>query len=180
MRLNVAQLLKSPVGATRDYDLEETFSEIEDQHLTRPVKVHVHLTRINDGILAQGDLRTVIETLCSRCTEPAEQTIAYHFEEQFRPTIDIVSGHPLKEEDEDPTAPVYFIDANHNLDMDELLREGIVIETPMHPLCSAGCKGLCPTCGANLNLGKCGCEPDAPSGPLAAILKDLAPLVNEN
>ncbi|MBV8087929.1 MAG: DUF177 domain-containing protein [Chloroflexi bacterium] len=179
MKLNVAQLLKSPVGATRDYELEETFSEIEDQRLLRPVAVRVHLTRINDGILAQGDMRTAIEVLCSRCTEPAEQPIAYHFEEHFRPTIDIVTGHAVKDE-EHPDEPVYFIDANHNLDLDEVLREALVMETPMHPLCSPGCKGLCSRCGANLNQGRCFCEPDAPSGPMAAILKDLAPLVKPN
>ena len=179
MKLNVAQLMKSPVGATRDYELEETFSEIEDQRISRPVSVQVHLTRINDGILAQGEVHTVIETPCSRCVEPAEQVIEYHFDEQFRPTIDISTGHPLKEDD-DPGEPVYFIDANHNLDLDEMLREGIVIETPMHPLCSPGCKGLCGRCGTNLNLGPCQCEPDAPNGPMAAILKNLAPLVNKN
>jgi uncharacterized protein len=69
---------------------------------------------------------------------------------------------------------------NHNLDLDEVLREGLVIEAPMHPLCSPGCQGLCPRCGANLNQGRCDCEPDAPSGPMAAILKDLAPLVQPN
>jgi uncharacterized protein len=180
LKLNVAQLLKSPVGATRDYDLEETFSEIEDQRLLRPVAVRVHLTRINDGIVAQGDMRTAIETACSRCAEPAEQPIAYHFEERFRPTIDIVTGHAVKDDEADPAEPVYSIDANHNLDLDEVLREGLVIETPMHPLCAPQCKGLCPRCGANLNQGACDCEPDAPSGPMAAILKDLAPLVQRN
>lgn len=180
MKLNVAQLLKAAVGGTREYDVEETFSEVEDQRLTRPVHVHLHLTRINDGILARGDVETAIETACSRCVETAEQPIAFHFEERFLPTIDISSGHPVKLEEEDPGEPVFTIDANHNLDLDELVRQGIVIETPMHPLCAASCKGLCSRCGANLNLGACACEPEPPSGPMAAILKDLVPLVKEN
>lgn len=180
MKLNVAQLLKAAVGSTREYDVEETFSEVEDQSLTRPVHVYLHLTRINDGILARGDVQTAIETACSRCVEPAEQPIAFHFEERFLPTIDISSGQAIEPEEEDPGDPVYTIDSNHNLDLDELVRQGIVIETPMHPLCTASCKGLCPRCGANLNQGACTCEPEPPSGPLAAMLKDLVPLVNEN
>src|SRR5579871_2423800 len=105
--------MKSPVGTTREYDLEETFSEVEDQPLTKPVTVHLHLTRINDGLLARGDVQTGLQIACSRCLELAEQPIAFHFEEQFRPTIDIVSGQPVKEEDDDPAAPVYTIDSNH-------------------------------------------------------------------
>jgi len=176
VKLNVAQLLKSPVGTTREYDLEETLREVEDQALTRPVKVHLHLTRINDGLLARGDVDTALETACSRCAEPAEQPLAFHFDEQFRPTIDVVTGQPVKDEDKDPGEPVYTIDANHLMDVDEVVRQGIVMETPMHPLCRPNCRGLCPHCGANLNLGPCQCEAEAPSGPMAAMLKDFTPL----
>jgi len=174
MKLNVAQLMKSPVGTTREYDVEETFREIEDQPLTRPVKVHLHLTRINDGLLARGDMDTALAVICSRCADPAEQPLRYHFEEQFRPTIDIATGQPLKGED-DPGEPVYSIDANHLMDVDEVVRQGVVMEAPMRPVCKPSCQGLCPHCGANLNEGPCGCEGDAPSGPLAAMLKDLVP-----
>ncbi len=180
LKLNVAQLLKAPVGTTREYDLEETFREVEDQQLTRPVKVHLHLTRINDGVLARGDVETALGTPCGRCTEPAELPLRFHFDEQFRPTLDIATGHPLKEDEKDLAEPAYTVDANHLMDMDEVVRQGIVLEAPMHPLCRAECQGLCPGCGANLNDGACGCELDAPSGPMAAMLKDLAPLLTEN
>jgi uncharacterized protein len=179
MKLNVAQLMKSPVGTIREYDLEEVLGEVEDQRLTRPLKVHLHLTRINDGLLASGEVETALDTPCSRCTEPAEQALRFHFDEQFRPTIDIATGQPLKD-DEDVADVVYTVDSNHQMDLDELIREGVVLEAPMHPLCRPDCQGLCPRCGANLNQGACGCDPDAPSGPLAAILKDLAPLLTEN
>ncbi len=173
MKLNVAQLMKSPVGSTREYDLEEMFSKVEDQPLTRPVRVHLHLTRINDGVLARGDVDTALETACSRCVEPAEQPIRFHFEEQFRPTIDIATGQPVKADLDEPSDAAFTIDASHLMDVDEVVRQGIVIETPMHPLCQPACRGLCPRCGANLNQGACGCEPDALSGPMAAMLKEL-------
>ncbi|MHB8620056.1 MAG: YceD family protein [Chloroflexota bacterium] len=175
MKLNVAQLMKSAVGSTREYDLEEAFGDVEGQFLIGPVAAHLCLTRINDGILVRGDARAMLETLCSRCVEPTGQPISFHFEEQFLPTIDIVTGHVV--EGDEPDEPVFTIDANHIMDLDELLRQGIVMETPMHPLCGSTCRGLCPRCGTNLNLGGCDCAPEAPSGPMAAILKDLVPLV---
>jgi len=142
------------------------------------VRVHLHLTRINDGILARGDVETAIGTPCSRCTEPAEQALRFRFDEQFRPTIDIVTGHPLKD-DEDLSEPAYTVDTNHLMDIDEAVRQGIVLEAPMHSLCRPDCRGLCPSCGLNLNEGACGCETDAPSGAMAAMFKDLAPLLTE-
>ncbi|SRR5581483_2224139 len=179
MKLNVAQLLKAAVGTTREYELEESPSEIEGQRLTQPVRARLHLTRLNDGLLARGDVSTAIETVCSRCAESAEQRIAFHFEERFCPTIDILTGQPTRPEEADENEPVFNIDANHLMDVDEVIRQGVVMEMPMHPLCQTNCQGLCPRCGANLNLGACGCEPDTPSGPLAAMLKDLVPLVKE-
>lgn len=179
MKLNVAQLLKSPVGSTREYDLEEMLSRIEDQPLTRPVRVHLHLTRLNDGVLARGDVDTVLETVCSRCVEPAEQPVRFHFEEEFRPSVDVNTGQALEDEDEDDAEPVFAIDAQHMMDVDEVVRQGIVLETPMHPLCQPACRGLCPRCGANLNQLRCDCSPEPPNGPLADILKDLVPIVKE-
>jgi uncharacterized protein len=173
VKLNVAQLMKSPVGTTREYDMEERLGRVEDQVLTRPVKLHLHLTRINDGLLARGDVETALEVICSRCAEPAEQPLQFHFDEQFRPTIDIHTGQPLKPDEDDPGTPVYTIDANHLMDVDEVVRQGVVMETPMHPLCTPACRGLCPRCGANLNLGPCGCHSDEPSGTMAELLRNL-------
>lgn len=178
MKLNVAQLLKSPVGTTREYDLEESPSSIEDQPLSQPVKVHLHLTRLNDGVLARGDVETAVETVCSRCIEPARQPIRFHFDEQFRPTIDINTGQTLDRDDDD-AEPVFTIDAEHMMDVGEVVRQGVVMEAPMHPLCQPSCRGLCPHCGANLNIVGCNCPPDKPSGPMAEMLRDLVPIVKE-
>ena len=49
--------------------------------------------------------------------------------------------------------------------MESLVVAAIVFELPLVPLCDEDCKGLCPTCGANLNEGPCGCEKEQPDGP---------------
>ncbi|HUZ78027.1 MAG TPA: DUF177 domain-containing protein [Chloroflexota bacterium] len=175
MKLNVAQLMKAAVGSTRAYTLDEALPEVEGVRLTRPVHLSIHLTRLNEGLLARGDVETHLEAMCSRCAEPADLPVAFHFEEELRPTIDIVSGQPVDVPDEGE--PVFRIDANHVVDLDELIRQGVVIEQPMHPLCSPTCRGLCPACGANLNLNLCSCQGSQPSGALAAALRDLRPLL---
>jgi uncharacterized protein len=47
------------------------------------------------------------------------------------------------------------------LDLREQVRETLLLEVPMTPRCRPDCRGLCPRCGANLNLGPCGCAPPA-------------------
>ncbi len=44
------------------------------------------------------------------------------------------------------------------LDLSEAVRQDILLNLPMQPLCKADCRGLCPTCGKNRNEGECGCE----------------------
>ena len=46
------------------------------------------------------------------------------------------------------------------VDLDEPLRECLVLAFPAAPICHADCRGLCPQCGADLNQGPCGCRND--------------------
>ncbi len=63
------------------------------------------------------------------------------------------------------------------LDLTELLRQNILLSMPIKPLCSDECKGLCPTCGRNLNEGPCNCPSDSGGSAfaaLAALLEDTS------
>ena len=59
-----------------------------------------------------------------------------------------------------------------NEDLDELLREDILLDLPSKYLCSPDCKGLCPKCGKNLNEGDCGCDRKE-IDPRLEVLKSL-------
>jgi uncharacterized metal-binding protein YceD (DUF177 family) len=61
---------------------------------------------------------------------------------------------------DDPDA--FLIDEHHHLDLTEAVRQALVVEQPMAPLCRPDCAGLCPECGADLNAGphSCAAEPE--------------------
>jgi uncharacterized protein len=82
------------------------------------------------------------------------QPLKIKFEEEFLPTIDILSGAPLPEPEE---SGVFIIDEQHILDLTEAARQYSLLAIPMKALCKKDCAGLCPTCGKNLNEGKCRC-----------------------
>src|SRR6186713_2737967 len=86
---------------------------------------------------------------------PSQQPVDLHLRDEFHSKIEVTTGAPLpKPDDEDP----FFIDDNHLLDVGELIREYALLELPMQTFCRPDCKGLCPSCGADLNTGDCGCQ----------------------
>jgi uncharacterized protein len=94
----------------------------------------------------------------------------FAIEEEFTPTIDIVTGAklPLSGEEEVATR----IDAHHILDLTEVIRQDLLLALPMYPVCRSKCKGLCPHCGQNWNEGACECSLEE-IDPRLAVLRQL-------
>jgi uncharacterized protein len=152
MQINVAQLLKSAIGAEREYEVDEDV-DIEGQKVR--VTGKVHLIRTDRGILARGSMTSQIEIECSRCLEPFQCPVDIKFEEEFFPLIDVISGLPVGIPEEQ--SGYFIIDQNHIIDLREAIRQYILLAVPMKPLCKEECAGLCSNCGKNLNQGCCDC-----------------------
>lgn len=172
MLYNVAQLMKASVGASLSADIHEEDVQIDkDLKMTGPIDGHVRLRRMNQGILADGWVDLTLEFVCNRCLKEFQQPIHVTFMEQFQPTIDIITGvalPPIEEED------VFAIDDHHQVDLTEAIRQRVLLEIPMIPICREDCAGLCPQCGHDLNLGPCACQPeeDARFNILKELLQD--------
>ncbi len=120
------------------------------------VRGQVLLTRTTRGVLAKGQFATELETECVRCLEPFRLALTVPMEEMFTfsPAAD----------------PIYNIDEGW-LDLRQPLREQIMLTMPMHMLCRPDCKGLCTSCGQNLNEGPCNCITEEVDPRLAALKK---------
>jgi uncharacterized protein len=161
MLYNVAQLLKSPVGASLRADLDPADAfDLDDEHvsLAGDVAGSVRLHRTNQGILADGTVTAPVRLQCDRCLEDYTTTVTFPLREQYYPTIDVNTGVPVPR---DPQEMAFPIDQNHMLDLREAVRQNLLLALPMQSLCREVCAGLCPQCGKNLNDGPCTCEPDA-------------------
>jgi len=99
-------------------------------------------------------VRTRIRMPCSRCLEPVERDLDLESEIIFKE----VPRNVPKELNltEDDLKVIEY--EGGQIDMTDRIREAIILEVPIKPLCSESCKGLCPICGRNLNHGDCGCE----------------------
>ena len=156
--VNVAQLLHAPVGTTRSYPLEEFEPELaQELNLLTPIIGTLKLTRTNHGILADVVYTVDVEQECGRCLDPARSTIKSEVSEEFLPSVNITTGMP---EIIDPDLEAPRVNANHELDVTDIVRQDIVVQQPLQPLCKPDCPGLCPSCGSELQAGACACADD--------------------
>lgn len=97
---------------------------------------------------------------CDRCAGRINRRYDYSFSHTLVPS--------LENEDDDR-----FIEVrDEQLNLDELVREDILLELPTKFLCREDCKGICPKCGKNLNDGPCGCNSQH-IDPRFDVLKNL-------
>jgi uncharacterized protein len=159
MRYNVAQLLKEQSGHTRQYTLHEDISHLDTDIVPlSALDGNLQLIRTADGVLVMGKLRASLELVCARCLDAFALPLQFALEEEFRPTIDITTGASLPLSDGDDAAT--RIDAHHELDLSEVVRQSILLAIPPSPICRTKCRGLCPHCGKNWNEGPCDCKRD--------------------
>ena len=158
MRFNVAQLLKEGVGARRSYALDEALEPLAETGTTR-VRGSVTVMRIDRGVWASGSIEANAFTACARCLSPVEHPVAFRVDEEFLPTVSIETGAPQAGNSYQAIRDGAFtLDGGHNLDLTEAVRQYVIINLPMKPLCRWDCAGLCASCGVNLNDNPCGCS----------------------
>lgn len=109
-----------------------------------PVSVDVDLESVSDGILATGSVTAQWRSECRRCLADVADGARGDFQELFEPHAREGETYPLHHE---------------HVDLEPLARETLLLELPLAPLCRQECRGLCPTCGADLNQGACRCAP---------------------
>lgn len=165
--VNVAGLLKSLTGATRTYALHLDAFPLGDGLVAEDVDGEVRLTRLRDAVIAHVAVRGVTPLQCVRCLREYDQEFETEFGEEYRQSVDLRTGveiPPEEDEDED----TFLIDENHELDLNEALRQEILVALPMRPDCGPSCPGP-----DVLEVGEAG------DGPADSRFSALAGLLDE-
>ena len=124
---------------------------------------------ILDDIRMVGKVETEVEFACARCLEPVRLPVDRDFELLYRPQ----GADKTKEEaavSKGETEISYY--EGDGLLLEDVVREQVLLAIPYRALCQENCKGLCPTCGRNLNSGMCDCK-EAQPDPRWNALGDL-------
>jgi uncharacterized protein len=114
----------------------------------------LRLEKHNRDVLVRGHLQGSLQMACSRCLEPFGGPVDVDFDLLMAPGPGPGGG------DEELSAQDLDLDyyTGETLDLEPLIREQIILMVPLKPLCREDCKGICPKCGAVLNLEACRCK----------------------
>lgn len=138
--INVAGLLKEPLGARRTYRLHFDVFPLDDDVRAEAIDGEVKLTRLRDGIIVDVRAKGQVELECVRCLRPYDQDFTTEFAEEYRQTVDVRTGVGLAS-GEEVEHERFEIDEKHELDVRELLRQEIFVALPMRADCGAECPG---------------------------------------
>jgi uncharacterized protein len=133
--------------------------------------VRLDVSRTHEDVFVRGKLSATLGLACASCLGPARVDVAAPINMIYRPEDE--PGEPGIDDSEDPLADQE--QGTHDrkeLDLAPMLREQLILLVPMTVRCRDACKGLCATCGQNLNERDCGHRPTGAESPFAA-LKDL-------
>jgi len=133
------------------------------------VEEHHGKHKIIQDIRIQGRLATRLELSCARCLEPVMQDVKREFELLYRPQGADAGRDEMSVTDAEAEISYY---EGEGILLDDVVREQVLLAAPLKVTCREDCKGLCPLCGTNLNLGQCSCAV-AQEEPRWAALKEI-------
>jgi len=151
LKLDIGSL---PEGHSHQ-DLREEASGLdivlEGGRLVSPATVSLEIDKNGDEIFLAGRATVDIQLECARCLNEYAHVFGAPFQL-------IVSVGEAPREGEERENEIFVPSGARYVDLTDEVRSELLLRVPLKPLCSKACKGLCPTCGANLNSAKCTCE----------------------
>ncbi len=157
MRIEVDKIAKTGGDFTYTYAPAELALNDEAARLTSAPEIRARVKRHGERIDLRGHISARVEVDCDRCLKIVDVPVETNFAAAYVPAIltaDLDKEAELHDEDLD----VAVLDGDA-IDVDELVREQVLLALPLHALCADDCKGLCPACGTNKNINAaCGCE----------------------
>jgi uncharacterized protein len=136
--VNVAALLKEPVGSSRSYPLRLDTFPLDAELMATDIAGTVKLTRLSDEIIARIHVAGGAELQCLRCLRAYPEAFETDFTEEFRIAHDVRTGNGIAAPADDER---FDINENHELDFGEALRQEIIVALPMRPTCGTDCPG---------------------------------------
>lgn len=110
---------------------------------TQPVTVDVMLESVREGILVTGAAKATGDAVCSRCLDPVRVDLSADLQELYAWNADEAETDELGERGPHLDGEL--------LDLRPPVRDGLLLDMPLAPLCDADCAGLCPQCGVRLD-----------------------------
>jgi uncharacterized protein len=138
-RLNVGFIIHQTVGFSSEFLFDLPKVNLDPDLQLTDLTGSARITRTPQGLLVQVKMTSQMESACVRCLTDISNSLDIDFTELYAFTKRSMTESGL------------LLPEDGHIDLDPLVREYMLLEVPISPLCSNDCKGLCPVCGENLN-----------------------------
>lgn len=148
----------------------DELNPVDDRiRLTAPAAVKGNVRLSGNEVFVNGYIDTRAQVECDRCLQQIELPVNADFALEYITGSEYESSDVAELTEDELSVSVFDGDA---LDIDEIVKEQIVLAVPTRMLCRDDCKGICPECGIDKNTGECQCVTDD-IDPRWAALKNL-------
>jgi uncharacterized protein len=169
MRIELENLEGGKGDFAHVYNPDDLNPVDERVNLSGPTKVNGKVRLAGNEVFVNGHVETRAQVECDRCLKPVEIPVNADFELEYITGSEYESTAPAELTEAEMSVSVFDGEA---LDVDEIVKEQILLTVPTRMLCREDCKGICPQCGTDRNTGDCNCVTEE-IDPRWAALKNL-------
>ena len=169
MRIELENLEGGKGDFAHVYNPDELNPVDEGVKLTAPATVNGRIRLAGNEVFVNGHVDTRAQVECDRCLKPIELPVSTDFELEYISGSEYESSDVAELTEAEMSVSVFDGAA---IDVDEIVKEQILLAVPTRMLCREDCKGICPQCGTDKNTGECECV-TADIDPRWAALKNL-------
>jgi uncharacterized protein len=173
MRIHIEQLKQTRV--TLEYETPSgrfpalrRVAENGQGSFTGPVRTRITAERVGELVEVRGVARAAARQSCSRCLTEFTAPLEAEFELTYARLAEAPSGGEAPQPGGAPDDGLIYFHGDE-IDLTGGVQEHLILALPIKPLCRDACNGLCARCGADLNLGPCGCAEDRGGGLFQAL-----------
>lgn len=168
MRIKLENLESGRGDFAHVYQPEELNPIDEWVNLSQPANVSGKIRLSGNEVFVSGHVETRAQLECDRCLKPVQLPVSADFALEYIPGAEYESGSTAALSEEEMSVSVFD---GESIDVDEIVKEQILLAVPVRTLCQADCKGICPECGIDLNTSQCNCTADEVDPRWAALKK---------
>jgi uncharacterized protein len=126
MHINVRDILAESVGYSRSYKISGERPHLEATRLTKDIEGEIIISRLDSGLLVQGQLASELELVCDRCLRTFTRPTKVHFKQLYAE----VPG--------DDELPII----DDTIDLAQLAEQEFTLDLPIKILHSEDCQGI--------------------------------------
>jgi uncharacterized protein len=168
MFLDVKELAVRKLRIRRSYAPGSVDYHTTEMKQVEPLEVTATAELLEDQIRVEGNFETKIELVCARCLEPVVEDVSRSFDLFYSPLPK--EAKPKEDQLKDDDTEIGFYQGE-GLFLADILKEQVLLALPLKVICRSDCRGLCPSCGANLNHEECRCETHATDTRMAPLAR---------